>query len=450
MKCVVFLPGVMGSELRHAETNKRIWPPTLTALIAKNLNIDTLLDEHLVATKPIETVTPFYSVYRSVLRDIETCGYSVNSDEKFFIPFAYDWRKSNEVSARAVSAMLNQQQHFDDIVLIGHSMGGLVLRYLLESGEFDKQPWFPSVSQLITLGTPHAGAAEALKQAAGLNSNLGLSASNVKKLMSDPRYPSGYQLIAPQPNAMTLRAASSNGLPEVFSPFDAELVKRYDLELSNIEASKRFWSKLDLTKRPDNVRYFSFVGSAHKTLTRLDWTGGDLIDREFSDSGDGTVPISSSLNALIPHSFSQKKHSTIFADRTLRSELFRMLGAPTEVIPHNLAASSDGADIVDADVIGISTDRETYNPVDSMEVVVSFLMPQTNPKCRFQLVPIDPESDAGDMLESVSDVISVAFRGVAVENFKFSIAIDLEPGVYELVTANRVDDPERSFFVVTE
>jgi len=55
-------------------------------------------------------------------------------------------------------------------------MGGLVLRYLLESGEFDKQPWFSNVSQLITLGTPHAGAAEALKQAAGLNSNLGLSA----------------------------------------------------------------------------------------------------------------------------------------------------------------------------------------------------------------------------------------------------------------------------------
>ncbi len=450
MKCVVFVPGIMGSELRQAETNKRVWPPSLSALIAKSVNAEALLDEHLVATKPIESITPFYSVYRSILRDVEACGYSVDGTARRFIPFAYDWRQANEQSARLLAEHLAQQEPFDEIVLIGHSMGGLILRYLIESGEFNDQPWFENIIQLITLGTPHSGAAEALKQVAGLMSNLGMSASNVKKLVSDPRYPSAYQLIAPKGSAMTLRAAANGRLPDIFDPFDKAIVSRYDLQASNIEASKNFWSKLGVSKRPTNIKYFSFVGSAHKTLSRLEWTGADLRDLEASDSGDGTVPISSSVNTSIPHSFSQKKHAAIFADRKLRAELFRMLGAPLGVVPHTISDTAIGAEMVAGDVIGISTDREEYSPVDSLEIVVSFVKPQTDPRCRFQLMAIDPDSEYGDQLEEIGETISINFQGVSLENFKFSIAIDLVPGVYELLVAGRVDDPERTFFVVTE
>ncbi|MBL4673888.1 MAG: hypothetical protein JKX81_16630 [Arenicella sp.] len=447
MKCVVFLPGIMGSELRHSETNKRIWPPSLGALVTKSAKAEDLLDENLVATKLIESVTPFYSVYRSILRDIKTCGYSLNGSERRFIPFAYDWRKSNEASALALSEHLDQQESFDEIVLIGHSMGGLILRYLLESGEFDRRPWFNAITQLITLGTPHNGAPTALNQVAGLASNLGMSAENVKVLVSDKRYPSAYQLVAPNGSAMTLKAVSSHRLPYVVDPFDSEIVGRYQLQQANIDAAQRFWSKLDLAKRPEKVAYFSFVGSAHTTLTRLEWTGSELLEREANDSGDGTVPISSSLNGSIPHSFSQKKHSTIFADRNLRVELFKMLGAPSEVAPHSLA---DRSEVVAANVMGISTDREDYRSVDKMEIVVSFLEPQINPRCRFQLVRIDPDSESGEPLNEVGDAINVSFNGLEVQNFKFSLAMDLPPGVYELQTSDQVDDPERSFFVVSE
>lgn len=43
-----------------------------------------------------------------------------------------------------------------EIVLLGHSMGGLVCRSALAQGE--GQPWFPLVKKLIMLGTPHQGA----------------------------------------------------------------------------------------------------------------------------------------------------------------------------------------------------------------------------------------------------------------------------------------------------
>jgi len=439
----------MGSELRHSVTGERVWPPSLLSLVRKNVKVESLLDEQLEATRPIVSVTPFYSVYRSILRDIESCGYTVDGAERRFIPFAYDWRKSNDVSARALSDKLNEQESFDEIVLIGHSMGGLVLRYLLESGEFDQQPWFSKVTQLITMGTPHLGASEALQQISGQATTLGLSAENIKRLVSDPRYPSAYQLVAVNGSAMMLRTASSEELPVTIDPFDQEIVQRFGLVADNIESAQRFWLSLNLDSKPINVRYFSFVGSAHKTITRLEWSGRDLIERQANDAGDGTVPITSSLNSFVAHSFSQKKHATIFADRELRKELFRMLGAPADKLPHSLASEAL-AQLVDPSMMGISTDREDYRSEDEMEIVVSFAQTQTNPRCRFQIAKIDIDSENGDVLEMIGEPIDVRFNGAELQNFKFNMALDLSPGVYELQCANQVDDPERSFFVVSE
>jgi triacylglycerol esterase/lipase EstA (alpha/beta hydrolase family) len=46
-----------------------------------------------------------------------------------------------------------------EISLVAHSMGGLVARYHLESGHFKGRPGFGRVRRLLTLGTPHNGAA---------------------------------------------------------------------------------------------------------------------------------------------------------------------------------------------------------------------------------------------------------------------------------------------------
>ena len=447
MKCVVFLPGIMGSELRNSVTGDRIWPPKITQILRKSLDVDELLSEDIEATRPIKDVARFYSVYRSILKDVAACGYEVDGDEKRFIPFAYDWRRPNEVTAQKLSDHLNEQEEFDDIVLLGHSMGGLVLRYLLESGEFDDQPWFEKVSQLITLGTPHNGAAAALKQVAGMAPNTGMTAENVKKLVSDPRYPSAYQLVAPSGSGITLKAALRGHLPEVVDPFDPAIVERYELEPENIAASRNFWAKLDVNKRPETVSYFSFVGSAHTTLFRMDWDGRDLQLVEGKDSGDGTVPIASSLNLSIPHAFSEKGHATIFADRSLRFALYKMLGASPIVTPQS---ADETIEVGAPDAIGISIDREEYKPQDSMEIGISFTRPRKNPTCVLQILSIDQDSEDGDVLEEIDDPIRVDFDGAEVENARFKISLDLAPGVYELRAAGQVDDPQRTMFMVAE
>ncbi|HUJ67528.1 MAG TPA: hypothetical protein VLX59_18425, partial [Acidimicrobiales bacterium] len=54
----------------------------------------------------------------------------------------------------------------DELVLLGHSMGGLVVRSACHYGADEEQAWVPLVRHIVYLGTPHLGAP--LAKAAGL------------------------------------------------------------------------------------------------------------------------------------------------------------------------------------------------------------------------------------------------------------------------------------------
>jgi pimeloyl-ACP methyl ester carboxylesterase len=46
----------------------------------------------------------------------------------------------------------------DEVLLVGHSMGGLVIRSACHYGAGEAQPWVPLVRHIVYLGTPHLGA----------------------------------------------------------------------------------------------------------------------------------------------------------------------------------------------------------------------------------------------------------------------------------------------------
>lgn len=61
--------------------------------------------------------------------------------------------------AEQLEQLVNEwPQPIDDIVLLGHSMGGLIARSACHYGLVEKRDWLDRVSTLITLGTPHHGA----------------------------------------------------------------------------------------------------------------------------------------------------------------------------------------------------------------------------------------------------------------------------------------------------
>jgi hypothetical protein len=82
------------------------------------------------------------------------------------LPFPYDWRLSNRFSAQRLAAGVDRhlaawKQHTGDpgarVILLAHSMGGLVARYWLEVLE-----GWRDCRALVTFGTPYRGSPDSL------------------------------------------------------------------------------------------------------------------------------------------------------------------------------------------------------------------------------------------------------------------------------------------------
>jgi len=100
---------------------------------------------------------PFIDYGKQFVQSFQKASYVRDTD--LFVAF-YDWRKSVRDSAFAyLKPWINrakQQSGKPKVILIGHSMGGLVARSYIQSKEYAGD-----VERLITLGTPHRGSAQA-------------------------------------------------------------------------------------------------------------------------------------------------------------------------------------------------------------------------------------------------------------------------------------------------
>jgi hypothetical protein len=175
---VVLLPGIMGSAL--AKGDEAVWDVSGGALGRALRTLGGSLRE---LTLESDASTGAGVAATHVLRDAHMLpglwkvdGYSELSEfiqEKFevspgenFFEFAYDWRLDNRISARRLeTAARDWLANWTSpapgtqprLILIAHSMGGLVARYFLEclgGWEYTKT--------LITLGTPFRGSVKAL------------------------------------------------------------------------------------------------------------------------------------------------------------------------------------------------------------------------------------------------------------------------------------------------
>jgi len=77
-------------------------------------------------------------------------------------------------NGRRLAELLEQRLPYQDLTLLGHSMGGLLARSALHHAQQAGMTWPSRVSRLITLGTPHQGAplergGQALQQLLGLS-----------------------------------------------------------------------------------------------------------------------------------------------------------------------------------------------------------------------------------------------------------------------------------------
>ena len=191
---VVLLPGILGSVL--ARDGKDVWAvnagATLRALVSLGNSIKDLqlqddppdvadLGDGVTAPRlmpDLHLVPGLWKIdgYGKVQAGL-FASYELEEGKNFF-PFPYDWRRDNRVHAQRLA--LESERWLAEwragsgnadakLILIGHSMGGLVARYFLEALD-----GWRNTRALVTFGTPYRGSVNAIDFLAhGMTKKLG-------------------------------------------------------------------------------------------------------------------------------------------------------------------------------------------------------------------------------------------------------------------------------------
>jgi len=313
---VVVLPGITGSVL--TKDGGDLWAPSGEALwqyvVSRGRSLDALrLPPHDPNVPPengiiaADLVQDFHGVFGLGKIDgysnlaVRICDSFV-FDRNNFITFPYDWRLSNRVNAGRLKKLVDENlKHLrivepeTGVVLIAHSMGGLVSRYYLEVLE----GWH-DCSAFITFGTPFRGSVNAIDYLANGYKNFLMDLTNVMRT-----FPSVYELL---PRYAVLKAGSAwqrvaetEKLPAGFTlPHGIDKKMAQDALAFHLEidaAVER--NKQDPLWRDSRKRIYPVVGVRQKTLQSAELVASGqiavghglpgTIDHAF-DGGDGTVP----------------------------------------------------------------------------------------------------------------------------------------------------------------
>ena len=432
----IIVPGIMGSVLKQG--NETIWPGEVSELLFPYKKMDQLMSLDLDPVDVIRSISTSRQ-YADLIDSMTTCGFDEEGPPKTLFVCPYDWRKPNELAAERLAKMIEDAAHLHngdlDIFLIGHSMGGLVSRYYLESGGFTQRTGFANVKRLITLGTPHRGAALALSAIAGLEPCLFLSGSQVRQLANDARYPALYQLLPPQGEPFVWDDdPDSQYLPvDIYQPAVRMALK---LSAANLDAAREFHARLDLAKRPMGVEYFFFYGTRQATVSTVYFrkTGceegraeGRIRKLELENAGDGTVPVWSGMQPGIQGRPVGGEHGRIYKNGMLRSTLATLMGkkgvlAVSAELPD--MAIRDHVTAPDKDVRVVVMFPDVVTSLDAQIKLSRLVMADGHPASQQPYVTVLPIKYSGAPLDKISFVIKAPqYLGI----YKVELMVDQNP-----------------------
>lgn len=312
---VVLLPGLLGSVL--VRNGKEVWGLSggalLRALTSFGGSVESLAlkadsggelaDDGVRATKllpDIQLLPGFWKVdgYTQVARTLES-RLNLIPGANFFT-FPYDWRRDVRITAKRLAREAEEWLHRwcvtnggssdSRLILVAHSMGGLVSRYYLEC-----LGGWKNTRALITFGTPHRGSFMAL-QALSLGFRKKLGPVKLFDLSAMVRsLPSAYQLLPTYPcvqlaDGSLVRPGEAQGIPHLDPTRAAEGLAFHREILSAVESNSRSAEYLER-----GYHLHPVVGTFQPTLqgARLTSSGLEMLhslpdDRDMA--GDGTVP----------------------------------------------------------------------------------------------------------------------------------------------------------------
>jgi hypothetical protein len=334
---IVFLPGITGSVL--CKDGKDVWNITggavLRALLSLGDNVRELLleddppDEDDLGDgvtaprvmKEIHLIPGLWKIdgYTRLFRYV-TETFDVEPGRNFF-EFPYDWRRDNRVAAgrlaretRGWLAAWRERSGADDakLILVAHSMGGLVSRYYLEclGGWRDTRV-------LVTFGTPYRGAPKTLGALAnGFKKKIGPIGLDLSSLVRS--FTAGYQLLPVYPcydggDGKLVRVTEAS-IPHIEVARAAAATSFHDEIRTAVEANAD-----DEEYRRGRYAIRPVIGVHQPTCqsVRRNGDGVALVTSYAGEDfgGDGTVPRVSAVPIELEHDenamFTSERHGSL-------------------------------------------------------------------------------------------------------------------------------------------
>lgn len=323
---VVVLPGILGSTLYRGD--RQIWGyrqlftgltglRRLTDRLTTDLSLPAEAFDHpedgtadgVTARAPLATrgiIPGLVTIdgYDDLLTNLRIRFHDdLADDPDTLVAFPYDWRQSNEYTARLLQARieplldLRRQRHpHARIVFVAHSMGGLVARYYAHVLD-DRQ----LTRRIVTIATPYQGAVKALAVLANGQATLGpftvALGDLARSLPSVAELLPAYPCLGSTPDTLTRLATTPvPGLPDAALHRSLTFHQRLDQAITDHPDRRPTYHALLSHRQPTDV--WASLHPTAPTASRADSKDGSNAaacvaahrPTDFADRGDGTVP----------------------------------------------------------------------------------------------------------------------------------------------------------------
>jgi pimeloyl-ACP methyl ester carboxylesterase len=353
---IVLLPGIGGSVLK--KDGRDLWALSGDAALRELLSGGQALNELTLGDDPpdaddlgdgitadrlmndVHLIPYFWKIDGySKVADTLKASFDVTPGQNYF-EFAYDWRRDNRVAARRLaqegqrwltSWRASSGNSKAKLILIAHSMGGIVSRYFLERHE-----GWRNTKALITFGTPYRGSLNALDTLANGIKKGPLDLSPMMRSLT-----AAYQLL---PTYQCYDPGTGN-LICVDEPADipnlpqqrAAAALAFHKEIENAVKEHQ----TDEAYMRDGYKIFPIVGIEQPTMqsARLSGARVEILPTYLGQdlTGDGTVPRVSAtprelsdqhreMFAATRHASLQNADATLVQLRGVISDLYLNLG----------------------------------------------------------------------------------------------------------------------------
>jgi pimeloyl-ACP methyl ester carboxylesterase len=291
---VLILPGIMGSSLSLSRDDDLLWFDAL------DVHAGRLGELRLPDGGSVRAQGALALFYLQLKWRLRLAGFDVDDH-----PF--DWRQDIVACAKGLAARIAKEGR--GVMVVAHSMGGLVARAAMKQGA--------SIDRLIMLGTPNQGSwaiplairgehplVETLARLAGtpaeeLSKEIFSTFVGLTQMLPSRKVYDKHDLFsratwpdsAPQP--LTKPLAAARALGDALAPADGRMIM--------------------------------IVGVGRETIVDMDIREGRFVYRSSVNGGDGTVPQSYAVLDGVPTYFTNASHGVLPNNWTVGSAIIDLL-----------------------------------------------------------------------------------------------------------------------------